>query len=130
MNVGLLLVTHDGIGTAYRKIIHTLLRQVPADLQVLEVPLDCSLEHLTGRCQNFLDTIDQGDGVLILTDLYGSTPCNVAIQASTGHNVRVVSGLNFPMLIRVLNYPQLPLGPLAEKALTGGKDGIVHNTTQ
>jgi len=62
--------------------------------------------------------------VLVLTDLYGSTPSNIAQKLIAQRNVHVVSGLNLSMLIRILNYPQLPLLELSEKAVSGGKDGI------
>ena len=51
--------------------------------------------------------LDQGDGVLVLTDLYGSTPSNIATRLLDTHNVLVISGTNVPMLMRILNYPDL-----------------------
>ena len=77
-----------------------------------------------------LHEIDQGDGTLILTDMYGSTPSNIACDTSERHDIRIVSGLNLPMLIRVLNYPHLSLNELEQKAITGGQDGVVscHQT--
>ena len=77
-----------------------------------------------------LHEIDQGDGTLILTDMYGSTPSNIACGASERHDIRIISGLNLPMLIRVLNYPHLNLNELEQKAITGGQDGVIscHHT--
>ncbi len=62
--------------------------------------------------------------MVILTDLYGATPSNIAASLSGQHATRAVSGVNLSMLIRVLNYPELSLDELAEKARSGGIDGI------
>ena len=69
--------------------------------------------------------LDHGQGVLILTDIYGSTPSNIACALSTKENVRIISGINLPMLIRVLNYPNLELDELVLKAISGGQEGIM-----
>lgn len=66
-----------------------------------------------------------GDGVLVLTDIYGSTPGNIANRLFDAHGVAVIAGINVPMLIRVLNYPDLSLEELVNKAVTGGHDGII-----
>ena len=71
------------------------------------------------------EKLDSGDGVLVLTDMYGATPSNIACRLRKLHDVRVVAGLNLPMLIRVLNYPGLDLDELMHKALSGGRDGVL-----
>ncbi|CAK0770012.1 hypothetical protein CCP3SC15_4060003 [Gammaproteobacteria bacterium] len=70
-------------------------------------------------------SLDQGDGVLVLTDMYGSTPSNIACRLDS-EKVRIVAGVNLPMLIRVLNYSYLSLEDLTNKAISGGRDGIIH----
>jgi len=63
--------------------------------------------------------------VLVLADLYGATPCNIGLSLSSlGVRLRCVSGLNLPMLLRVLNYAEKPLDELAEIAASGGRGGI------
>jgi PTS system ascorbate-specific IIA component len=73
-----------------------------------------------------VEQLDQGDGVLVLTDIYGSTPSNIASHLSSRPGVQVVAGLNLPMLLRVLNYARLDLATLAEKAVSGGREGVVY----
>ena len=63
--------------------------------------------------------------MLVLTDMYGSTPSNIAVGLQREGRVDVVAGVNLPMLVRVLNYPFLDLATLAAKALSGGRDGIM-----
>jgi len=66
--------------------------------------------------------------VLVMTDLYGSTPSNIATRLTETHNVLVVSGVSVPMLLRVLNYPDSSLGKLGEIAVSGARNGVVITT--
>jgi PTS system mannose-specific IIA component len=71
--------------------------------------------------------MDKGDGVLILTDMFGSTPSNIAHRLAQRGKVMVVTGLNLPMMIKVMNYPTHNLEQLVELAVKGGKTGVLHN---
>ena len=72
--------------------------------------------------------MDGGDGVLVLTDLYGASPANLAAKvARLGTPVRRVSGLNLPMLLRVMNYAELPLDELPAIAAAGARNGVIHD---
>ena len=66
------------------------------------------------------------DGVVVLTDVFGATPCNVAHKLVDGVNSRLVAGVNLPMLIRVLSYRREPLHTLAERAVVGGGAGVMQ----
>lgn len=125
MSVGLLIITHNGIGPALLGTATFMLEGCPLTARLLTASRDCNPEELIEDAEEEIATLDQGDGVLILTDLYGSTPSNVAGKLSSRSKVRTVTGVNLSMLMRVLNYPQLDLEQLAEKAVGGGKDGIV-----
>jgi PTS system ascorbate-specific IIA component len=78
------------------------------------------------QAASLIREVDRGDGVLVLTDLFGSTPSNIATALQHNHKVISVAGINLPMLLRVMNYPKLGLRELAEKALSGGRDGVLH----
>jgi len=69
--------------------------------------------------------VNSGHGVLILTDMFGSTPSNIAKNFCDDKQVRVVSGINLSMLLNIFNYPKLSLRKLALKAIEGGKDGVI-----
>ena len=125
MNVGVLLITHPGVATALRNTARNMLGQCYLQTAILEVPLDAPVENITQQATDIINKLDQGDGVLILSDIFGSTPCNIARSLQGKHHVRLVSGINIPMLVRVLNYVDLNLNDLARKAATGGRDGIV-----
>jgi PTS system ascorbate-specific IIA component len=70
--------------------------------------------------------LDQGDGVLILTDIFGATPSNIACKLLEPGRVQGVSGVNLPMLIKALSYREQPMETLIEKALGGANEGIVR----
>lgn len=125
MSVGLLLITHEGIASNMLTTAKNMLGVCPLSTRVLEVPLDTSPEEMIHQASIHIETLEQGNGVLILTDLYGSTPSNVGNKLLTNSSLRLVAGLNLPMLVRLLNYPQLDLDKMTSKALSGGKDGIL-----
>lgn len=124
MTVGLLIISHNNIGKALMETATSMLGMCPIAMEMLSVGPGCQPENLIGRAQEAVRRLEQGGGVLVLTDMYGSTPANVATRLTETENVVVVAGLNMPMLIRVLNYPRLTLAELARKAASGGRDGI------
>lgn len=125
MSVGLLIISHNGIGAAMLGTATLMLKDCPLKTKLLTASIDSEPEELAANAAEQFKVVDEGDGVLILTDLYGSTPYNIAQRLAKEGNVQIVTGLNLSMLIRVLNYPLLGLDELAEKAISGGKDGIV-----
>jgi PTS system ascorbate-specific IIA component len=90
----------------------------------LEVPIGADIESLLEKSAEYLVTLDTGEGVLVLCDLFGATPSNLACRLADTGRAMVVSGLNLPMLLRVFNYPDETLLTLAEKAAEGGNRGI------
>ncbi len=124
MSVGLLIITHGDIGRSLLDTAVVVMGACPLQTETLGIPMASDPDQQLERAQQYLQQLEQGDGVLILTDLYGSTPSNIACKLCNG-KVAVVTGLNLPMLIRVLNYPALTLHDLAEKAIGGGREGVV-----
>ncbi len=125
MPVALLLITHDRVGEALLSTARKTLDADPLPSQVLSVDWCCEPKQLIQQARQQVAQLDQGEGVLVLTDMYGATPSNVACALSALPRVKVIAGLNLPMLIRVLNYPGLRLEELAQKALSGGREGIM-----
>lgn len=128
MAVGILLLTHEGIGTALVQVVTRLLRQLPLTVEVFEVPFDADPAELLPQASAALRKVDSGHGVLVLTDLYGASPSNLAARlAHLGTPVRRVSALNLPMLLRVLNYAELELDELPAVAAAGARNGVIHD---
>jgi PTS system ascorbate-specific IIA component len=125
MAVGILLLTHEGIGTAMKQVAERLLAPAPLRIEVFEVPFDGEPDGLLPLASAALRRADSGDGVLVLTDLYGASPANIGTRLSKlGSRVRRVSALNLPMLLRVLNYGELALDELPAIAVAGARNGV------
>ncbi len=125
MTTGILLLSHELLGQAMLDISVKTLSVCPLATRVLGVPLDDDPDALAVRAEKLVAELNSGDGVLILTDLCGATPSNIASRLAHLDDVMVVAGLNLPMLIRVLNYPKLSLAEMAARAVDGGRQGIM-----
>lgn len=126
MAVGVLLVTHGKLGHFLLDTLRDMMGELPCKADVLEVRRVQAHEALLLQGQRMLDNLDSGEGVLLLTDAYGSTPSNIANKLGALRSERslVVAGVNLPMLMKVFNYPQLPLDKLATAAIEGGQRGV------
>ena len=124
MNVGIVIITHGQIGQDLLDTATRVIGSCPVSVKALSVPFDCSPEQKLTEAAGMVDRLQSGDGVLILTDMYGSTPSNVANRLMAKDGIQIVSGINLPMLLRVLNYPELGLEELVQKAVSGGRDGV------
>lgn len=124
MSVGILLITHNKIGQAMLDTVTSVMGGTPLPARTMAVSLNCRPEEMIAQAKTFVDELDQGDGVIIMTDMYGSTPSNIACQLED-HQTVVISGLNLPMLIRVMNYPQMSISQLVQKAISGGQEGVM-----
>lgn len=125
MSVGLLIITHGDIGQSIYDATVTVIGSSPLRTEIVSVEFNQDPVIIIEQLQRANSTLDSGDGVLVLTDMYGATPSNVACGLDQ-HTFAVVSGLNLPMLIRLMNYPTLSLTELLDKALSGGQEGIMH----
>ena len=125
MTVAVLLITHERIGEALLDTASTVFQGAPMPCSAFSVPRDADVERCYEQVLSLVSELDAGDGVLLLSDLYGSTPGNVALRVSQATGGRVVAGANLPMLLRIFNYSRLPLGELTEKAVDGGRAGVV-----
>jgi len=128
MNVALLLVTHDNIGHDMLAVARSILSDESDNTACVEIPMDADVDDIKQKISNALAGLSTDKGVLILTDSYGSTPGNIASSFLDRKHRTLVSGLNLPMLIRVMNYRSRPLDELEGIAVDGGKHGIVSRT--
>jgi PTS system ascorbate-specific IIA component len=131
MSIGILIITHASIGSALLETATKMLGICPISVETLSVCNDSNVDLLREHARGMLESMDQGDGVLVLTDMYGSTPSNIACELQSPGSVCVLTGVNLPMLVRLLNYSHLDLKAVVNKALSGGQDGIMickHST--
>ncbi|HEX7988850.1 MULTISPECIES: PTS fructose IIA subunit family protein [unclassified Stenotrophomonas] len=126
MTCGILLVTHTGVGTSLLEVTTALLRQLPLKTEAFEVPFDADLDALLPAASAAMRRVEGEGGVLILTDLYGASPSNLAGKlARLGTPTKRVSGLSLAMLLRVMNYPEQGLDQLPATAAAGARNGVI-----
>lgn len=124
MSVSLLLITHAGVGEALVRTARLIVGNgLAAEIAVVEVAPDADIPALRRNAHRLMMEMS-GEGVLIMTDMYGSSPANLAVSLATLPRVAVVTGLNLPMLVRALNYAELPLSQIVNKAVEGGLRSI------
>jgi len=131
--IGLLIVTHGEIGTSLLESAAQILGERPSQVATLSVWRQDDPDDLVLRAREMMDQIDAGDGVLILTDIFGATPGNVVSKLLEDGKVEGVSGASLPMLLRVLTGRNggapVSLAVLVQRAMSGGAEGLVHMNT-
>ena len=123
--IGILVISHGTLGDALIEGATHVLGNRPALLQSIAVGGKSDPDKLLASTRAAIAGLDEGDGVLILTDMVGGTPSNVATRALAPGKVAGVSGVNLPMLVRVLTYRNGSLSQLVEKAVSGGQRSVV-----
>lgn len=124
MSVGILIISHDGIGASLFGTANFMFKDNPLNVKLLSASRESDPDELLESAILLLKELDQGDGILVLTDLFGSTPSNIAHRLHEHANVNIVTGINLSMLIRIFNYPNLNLADMTDKAYSGGIDGV------
>lgn len=126
MSIALVTITHNRIGEEIFDTACQILGSPSFRVRHLHFGPQDTSEDLERALATAVETLDSGDGVLVLSDLYGSTPCNIARRLPSAHEVLVLAGVNLPMMLRVLNYAHLELAVIAAKAAEAGRIGVVQ----
>ncbi|MEQ1837133.1 MAG: PTS fructose transporter subunit IIA [Candidatus Nitrotoga sp.] len=127
--IGILLITHNGLGDSLMDCVKHVMGDVPPNLKSIAVLADDNVQKKIVAGRELIAQLNSGEGVLLLTDLFGATPCNIAQQLCQAGQVTCVTGVNLPMLLRVLGYCQQSLTEVTQKALTGGRENIISIDT-
>ena len=125
----ILLIAHAPLATSLQAVAAHVFPERSALVSALDVEAGETTDRVLKRALERIGSI--GGDVLILADAFGATPCNALQRLSAPDHVRVVSGVNVPMLWRALNYLERPgetLDKLADRAYEGGRQGIMHVT--
>ena len=123
MKVGILLVTHSDIGKQLLLTATSVFGKNPFQVELLSVDNYDQPSDVKELAEKYVKFLDNGAGVLVLTDIIGTTPSNIA--SSINHDrIKVVAGLNLSMILNVFNYPENSLDQLSIKALEGGIQGV------
>ena len=124
--IGILLITHGSFGEALVQNACHVLNKRPVQVNQLGVSAQDDPLDLLPLALQMLDLVDNGDGVLILTDIFGASPANLAIKLLDPGRVEGLTGVNLPMLLRALTYRDKGMEILLQRARDGGRDGVFN----
>ena len=123
--VGILLITHNGLGDSMIDCVRNVLGVAPAHVRALSVLAKDDPVRKEEEARALVAQLDKGRGVLLLSDVFGATPCNIARRLCKPGRVEGVAGVNLPMLLRVASDCKKPLDEQVRRALDGGRECIV-----
>lgn len=124
--IGILIVSHGTLGESLIHCASHVMGKRPLYLRQLGVTVHDDPEAILPQAQDLIRFLDTGQGVLVLTDIFGATPSNIACKLLAPGCVEGVAGVNLPMLIRALSYREkVSLPELVQKSLTGGIEGVM-----
>lgn len=130
--IGILIITHEALGDAYRSLAqHFFPGEPPANIKILGVTQEQQHEEIIAHTQTLISSIDTGHGVLVITDIFGATPCNAARKLVLEGKVAMLTGLNAPMMIKAIQYsPHADdLVKFTQSVKTAAINGILDITT-
>ena len=128
--IGILIVAHGTLGESLIHCASHVTGSRPLHLLQLGITIHDDPTAILPQARELLKQLDTGDGVLILSDMYGATPCNIVCRLLEPGKVEGLAGVNLPMLVRALTYRNEPLPTVMEKALSGGKEGVFNITLE
>lgn len=124
--IGILLITHGSYGEALVQNACHVLNKRPLLLNQLGVSAQDDPLDLLPLARSMLQLVDGGEGVLILTDIFGATPANLALKLLEPGRIEGASGANLPMLMRAITYREKGMETMLTKAVSGGRDGVLN----
>jgi len=125
MNTGILIIAHAPLASALRASVLHVFPEVGTQILALDVPPQEATDLTAAHARALLSQLGTPNS-LVLTDVFGATPCNVAQRVVDGIHSRLVAGVNLPMLLRTVNYCNEPLDVLVARALAGGTQSIMQ----
>lgn len=124
--IGLLLITHTSLGESLVQCASHILNRRPEHLLQLGIAAQDDPLDMLPIAQQMLEWVDQGSGVLVMTDIFGATPSNIACKLLKPGYIEGIAGVNLPMLVRALTYRNKDMETLISRAVSGGCDGVLH----
>lgn len=129
MMAGILIVAHTPLASAMLEFVEHIYGDVPENIFAVNVPAHEDVKLTLNKLQNLVDGLEGVEEVLVITDIMGATPSNVASRLVNNFNslkqIQVITGVNLPMLLRAITHRHEPLTQIIEKALQGGQQGIM-----
>ena len=124
--IGILIVAHDKLGESLVSAVTHVLGARPAQFEAFSVSATDDPLMLLPRARERVSALDTGDGVLVFSDIYGASPCNLVGKLLKRGRVEGVAGVNLPMLVRAITYRGRGMETMVKKAISGGCEGVLH----
>ncbi|HEX6829234.1 MAG TPA: PTS fructose transporter subunit IIA [Burkholderiales bacterium] len=124
--IGFLIIAHGTLGESLIHSASHCLGKRPLRLRAVGVTVHDEPDAILPQCRELVRQLDEGSGVIVFSDICGATPCNIGSRLTEPGRVELVAGVNLPMLLRALTYRDRPLATVVEKALSGGRDGVMQ----
>ncbi len=124
--IGILILSHGTLGESLIHCVSHILNKRPLQLRQLGVTAQDDLAQLLPQARTLIQELDAGDGVMVLTDMYGGSPSNIAAKLVIPGKIEAVAGVNLPMLVRALTYRDHSLSEMVTKAISGGCEGVLR----
>ena len=124
--IGILLITHETLGESLIQCACHVLNKRPMQLLQLGVAAGDDPSDLLPLAHQMLQLVDTGEGVLVITDIYGATPSNLAAKLLQPGKIEGLTGANLPMLLRAISYRDKDMETLLARATGGGRDGVLN----
>ncbi len=121
--IGILLLTHAPLGHAFLEAATHVFRTPPERLEAIDVLADQNPDEVRAQAQEAIARINDGSGVLVITDVMGATPANCTLPLCVPGEIEVIAGISLPMLLRAITYRHNTLDVALEMALAGGQNG-------
>ncbi len=125
MNNGIFIIAHAPLASALRQCVLHVFPDAATSLAVLDVQPNMPTEESLVSARMTMAMLSQPQ-TLVLTDMFGATPCNIAQKLVDGVNSRLIAGVNLPMLMRAVTYRNEPLDALVARALAGATQGVMQ----
>jgi len=124
--IGILIVAHGRLGDSLVGAVTHILGSRPPQFDSLGVSATDDPFALAPKARELVKSLDSGDGVLIFSDIYGATPCNLVGKLLVPGRIEAIAGVNLPMLVRAFTYREKGMDTMVRKAISGGCDGVLH----
>jgi len=124
--IGFLIIAHGTLGESLIHCASHVLGRRPMRVRQLGITIHDDPDALLPQAQDLIAHLDDGSGVLVLTDIYGATPANLVARLLVPGRIEALAGVNLPMLIRALTYRERDLATVIDKATSGGRDGVLR----
>jgi len=128
--VGILIMAHAPLATAFITAAKHVFKFTPEHLEAIDVQPDQNTEEVIALAKEAVARLNLGDGVLVLTDVFGGTPANCSQKLDALDHVAVLAGLSMPMLLRALTYRNDTLEVVFEMAQAGAQNGAIRVDTR